>query len=328
MHALLILISMGLVLVGGLAALRMLRRFPEGQHRRVVHLAVLGAPMMALMVGLGSLYHFSGLVCFIGLPPWDDLLASALPIGMATVSAGGVALALARLAAMRRFVGHGSLPAPTELQAEASRLAEGMGVGSVRVLVRRADQPLALTSGLRRSTVILSTWMLEHLDRSELRGVLAHEIAHGARRDYLVVWLATLLRDAFFYLPTSWLALRQLRSDNETECDDLAVGATGRPLALASALGKVWQGVSIRPSPSHIAPLDGGGDSVEHRIRRLLADRPGRQVEAAASKSAGRSALGAGTAGLISLLALQAMNLGLLLAPMGCSPVSTLGRLL
>ena len=57
----------------------------------------------------------------------------------------------------------------------------------------------------------------------------------------LVIWFATVLRDAFFYLPTSRVAYHQLQHEKELACDDLAVGVTHWPLALASALAKAWQ---------------------------------------------------------------------------------------
>ncbi len=85
------------------------------------------------------------------------------------------------------------------------------------------------------------TWMIEHLDRRELEAVLAHELEHAARHDSLVIWFATVLRDAFFYLPTSRVAYHQLQHEKELACDDLAVGVTHWPLALASALAKAWQ---------------------------------------------------------------------------------------
>ncbi|GHO95812.1 hypothetical protein KSF_058600 [Reticulibacter mediterranei] len=53
-----------------------------------------------------------------------------------------------------------------------------------------------------------------------------HELEHVARRDYLIMFLATVLRDAFFYMPTSWIAYRQLQREKELVCDDLTVGVT------------------------------------------------------------------------------------------------------
>src|SRR5439155_7584396 len=108
---------------------------------------------------------------------------------------------------------------------------------------------------------------------------LAHELGHVARRDYLVIWLATVLRDAFCYLPTSWAAYRQLQREKELACDDLAVAATNRPLALASALAKVWQQAVSAPTLATVQPFMEASEAIEGRIERLLA-----APEAGASK--------------------------------------------
>ena len=99
--------------------------------------------------------------------------------------------------------------------------------------------------------MLISTWMVDHLDQQELEAVLMHELVHVHRCDYLLNWIALLLRDAFFYLPTSRIAYRQLQHEKELACDDLVVQATKRPLALASALTKVWLHL-VDDSPSTI----------------------------------------------------------------------------
>jgi beta-lactamase regulating signal transducer with metallopeptidase domain len=115
--------------------------------------------------------------------------------------------------------------------------------------------------------------LLEHLDHHELESVVTHELAHLARRDYLTRWLAQLLRDATVYLPGAWYALRVLEADEELSADAMAVSATGRPLAMASALGKVWRAMStaeyggLAGAPGYAA---GSADLIEERLERLI----------------------------------------------------------
>jgi beta-lactamase regulating signal transducer with metallopeptidase domain len=114
--------------------------------------------------------------------------------------------------------------------------------------------------------------MREHLDHEELEAVLTHELIHLSRRDYLMNWVAIMLRDAFFYLPTSRRAYGQLSHEKEMACDDLVVNVTRRPLVLASALAKVWL---------HLTDADGSqmpmaqmllrkGEGMANRVERLL----------------------------------------------------------
>jgi hypothetical protein len=100
--------------------------------------------------------------------------------------------------------------------------------------------------------------------------VVAHELAHLRRGDMRLAWLALWLRDTFCYLPISRQLYQQLRHDQELACDDLAVAVTGRPLALASALAKVWQ--HLLTPPLLIMTLTGVGTAFDERITRLLGD--------------------------------------------------------
>jgi Zn-dependent protease with chaperone function len=169
--------------------------------------------------------------------------------------------------------------------------------------------------------------MTKNLDHREIESVLAHELGHMARHDYLMTLLATMLRDAFFYLPTSWAAYRELQADKELACDDLAVSVTQRPLALASALAKVWQ-QSFAGSPLGVAqPLAEAGMWIEQRIERLVEGRPpGPCTLLAPRPQSGLAHFGASA--LAGLLALQAATLIVMLVhPFSCGPGSAFGRM-
>lgn len=326
MHTLLLLSSLLLAVLGGYLASGLLRRVGGWHRRRGVQVAALVAPLVSLGVGLGGLYHFAGRPCLLGAASWDVALARAVPLGMGLVALGALALGLLRLVLLNRVVARRSVVAPAEFQAVVARLADQLGGQRPRVLLCVYDRPLALVCGLWRPTVLVSTWMVERLDRRELESVLAHELAHVARRDYPLVWLATTLRDAFFYLPTSWAVYRQLQHEKELACDDLAVRATNRPLALASALAKVWQDAVSGPRLEGAQLLVGtGGPPIEGRIERLLAP-PGPSGNAD-SRHARPVVRNLGGAALATFLAFEGVNLAIMLAPMGCGPAAALGRL-
>jgi len=325
-HILLGLSSMLLVTLGSYLALVLLHRIGCWSERRGVQFVALIMPLISLGLGLGGLHHFAGRACLRDAPSWDSLLGVALPVGMGLIALGALALGVARLALVQRVVARKSISAGTQLQALADELAQRLGAVRSRLRLCAFARPLALTCGLFRPTILLSTWMVEHLDRRELEAVLAHELEHVARRDYLVIWLATMLRDAFFYVPTSWAVYRQLQQEKELACDDLAVGATHRPLALASALAKVWHhavGGAPFAQCGTAQHLLGEDESINDRIERLLTT-PGPVV------SRQRTPLGTlamSLPALVGLLILEAANVAFMLALMGCGPALLLGRL-
>ncbi|MBI3979690.1 MAG: M56 family metallopeptidase [Chloroflexi bacterium] len=362
MHTLLGLSSVMLVVLGGYLALGVQRGLGAWSRRRDLQFLVLAAPVVSLALGVAGLHHFADRTCFLGAPPWDTALGVALPLGMSAIALGGLGLGVVRLALLDRTVARRGAPADPALQALAHRLADDLGAPRADVRLWVSDRPLALTCGLWRPTLLLSSWLLEHLDGRELEAVLAHELAHVVRRDYPIIWLATVLRDAFCYLPTSWAAYRQLQLEKELACDDLAIGVTRRPLALAGALAKVWQRSAGGPTFGAAQPLVEAGKLIEDRIERLLAapappqaltpTRCARHPSPVCGRGAGgegllshrldgsapRSgrgngdsrgvALGVGAAALVGLLAVEATNVAVMLAPMGCGPVGTLTRLL
>lgn len=275
-----------LVITGAnLLALMALRRFPKWKWRREAQLAVLAAPLFGLFLGLVQVSECGALTCGAGsafLPV--DAIGRVLITAMALLVVGAAALGIGRAVLLLWVVRRDAMPAGADLEQQAKRLARALGVVTPRVRLRPSSEPLALTFGFRRPTLLLSTWMVEQLDRCELEAVLAHELAHAARHDYLVLWLATVLRDAFWYLPTSRMAHALLHTEKEIACDDLALTVTHRPLGLAGALAKVWRHAvtpgspaastqAVRAAPDVLTSAQGlvtAGELIHGRITRLL----------------------------------------------------------
>lgn len=192
--------------------------------------------------------------------------------GVLLVVSGAVMHVALRSATLGRRIELMSLPADGRLQTRIAQVSHHFALRAPRLLILTASEPVAFTYGIWRPTIVLSTWMVEELDADELDAVLAHELSHVARRDYLLMLLATTLRNAFFYLPPSQIAHQQLCREKERACDDLAIARCAQPLALASALTKVWQSAaSARAMPSIVQALAGQGDMIEDRLIRLLA---------------------------------------------------------
>jgi len=324
-HTLLGLSSTLLVVLGSYLTFGLLRRLGDWSQRRALQCFVLAVPVVSLGLGLGGLHHFAGRACLRDAPSWDSLVELAIPLGMGLIALGALCLGVVRLALMARVVSSRSVGAGSDLQSLADELAERLGVPHVPIRLCAYDRPLALSSGVFHPTMVLSTWMVKYLDHRELEAVLEHELGHVARRDYPVMWLATVLRDAFFYLPTSWAAFRQLSREKELACDDLVVGSTNRPLALASALAKVWldRADGARYARLGVAQqVIGAGESINERIERLL-DSP------KATENRQRSRMGmlwVSIAAFVGLVLLEAANVAVLLTLMGCGPTFLLGR--
>lgn len=140
-----------------------------------------------------------------------------------------------------------------------------------RLLVsRELTSPILL--GVRSPTIILPLPLVQTCALSELRLMLAHELAHLARRDLLWNWLPLLANGLFFFHPLVWLANREWRLAEEMACDELAVRLTETPL---SAYGAVILKVTAAfPFECPVLQTAMGAAGSFHTLkRRLLAMR-------------------------------------------------------
>jgi Zn-dependent protease with chaperone function len=268
-----LLIVLSWFLVGlALVALRVVNeREPEAQWRLL--LAAAATPFL--------LFPLAG-VCRVALEQMS-LLAPILgsPAPLMAVTGAGAAIAVGRIVRIRRgqraLLASCRSPEPEAVPALSGHLTELSRMAGLRRAPRVVIYPRGASVcvlGFRRPTIVISQDLLTVLGDQELRAVLAHEIAHVRRRDYLLNWLGVVLRAALFYLPPWPVAWQVLAEVREHRADRLAAAYTADPLTLASALIKVW-----RYTPGRLAPWGAVGLLARHgrleaRIRRLLEPEP------------------------------------------------------
>ena len=162
----------------------------------------------------------------------------------------------------------------------ATRPADGSWVQILEKLQRRlcVDRHVGLRlSGLvdvpcvigwLRPIILLPPAACLGLNPQQLEAVLAHELAHIKRHDFLVNSLQRIAEALLFYHPGAWWISRQIRIEREHCCDDAAVSVCPDVVAYARALTTLE--MSRDASQALLAVT--GGDLVG-RIRRLLGGR-------------------------------------------------------
>jgi beta-lactamase regulating signal transducer with metallopeptidase domain len=122
--------------------------------------------------------------------------------------------------------------------------------------------------GWLRPIILLPPAACLGLTPQQLEAVLAHELAHIKRHDFLVNGLQRIAEALLFYQPGAWWISRQIRIEREHCCDDAAVAVCPDVVGYARAL------TALEVSRSASGPLLAvtGGDLVG-RIRRLLSGR-------------------------------------------------------
>ena len=136
-------------------------------------------------------------------------------------------------------------------------------------MARTISSPVAL--GL--SEICVPELALSDLGAEQQRSMLAHELAHLARRDSLWLAGASLIERCFFFQPLNRLARRELETTAEYLSDEWATRKTGSAVALAKCLATVAEWIQASPLGVPVAGLAERRSFLVSRISRLLEGR-------------------------------------------------------
>jgi Zn-dependent protease with chaperone function len=118
----------------------------------------------------------------------------------------------------------------------AGQMSEKLGIDPPPVTVLEDSNPFIFTSGSRNHAIVLTSGLLELLDREQLKSAIAHELAHIARMSNATKWMIFAIRVLMFFNPIVLIVFRRIVQDDEHICDDITVSLTKSPLVLASTL--------------------------------------------------------------------------------------------
>ena len=155
-------------------------------------------------------------------------------------------------------------------QTKLAQLAARCGVDR-KVRLRIVDSLASpVTAGWWRPVVLVPAALVTGMPPQLLEALLAHELGHVRRHDYLVNLVQNVIEALLFYHPAVWWISRRIRHEREHIADDFAARHLGEPRRLARALSELER---LQFSHHHLAQAAAGGDLMA-RIRRLLRPDP------------------------------------------------------
>ena len=160
-------------------------------------------------------------------------------------------------------------PASADWQRTLARTAAALKLRRAIRLLESAAVEVPTVIGWMRPVVLLPIASLSGLTPEQIEMILAHELAHIRRHDFIVNLLQAVVETLLFYHPAVWWISRRIRVEREHCCDDVAVAMFGDPLQYARALTRFEE---LRLDPAH-AVLASNGGSLLMRIRRLVGAR-------------------------------------------------------
>jgi beta-lactamase regulating signal transducer with metallopeptidase domain len=167
---------------------------------------------------------------------------------------------------VQRMKSHGARPAPEALQSAARRLMRRLHIGRAVRLLESTSVAVPTVIGWLKPVVLLPASAMAGLAPNQMEAILAHELAHIRRHDYIVNLFQTAVETLLFYHPAVWWLSRRIRAERENCCDDLAVSLCGDPVAYAAALAELE---GLRSTTGDLV-LAATGGSLLQRVRRLL----------------------------------------------------------
>ena len=142
-------------------------------------------------------------------------------------------------------------------------------------LVDTLDSPVS--AGWWHPVVLLPASLLTRMPTDLIEALLAHELAHIRRHDYLVNLLQNAAEAVLFYHPVIWWLSHRIRIEREQVADQLAAEVACAPRSLALALSELAELHRARPA-LHLAQAARGGQlmsRIEHLVRPVRRDHPG-----------------------------------------------------
>jgi GWxTD domain-containing protein len=218
--------------------------------------------------------------------PWLARISTSVDRSLPLVTGAwllGVILLLSRLnvgiMVTRRMKSLATEPAPDDLYRALHDLMRRFKMAQTVRLVHSAMVQVPTVIGWLRPVILIPAGCIAGLSTVQVEAVIAHELAHIRRHDYLVNLLQSLLEALLFYHPAVWWVSKQLRNEREHCCDDLAVAVSGDPVSFARALS------FLEERRSHLSEVAVGlnGGVLTMRIRRLLGLKEGPAVSRVAA---------------------------------------------
>lgn len=208
-------------------------------------------------------------------PLWNrakSCLATLWLLGSAIV----LAWSMARVCRFGRLLAGESDVAPQELQEEADKLARRLGLATtptIRTIAACLSPMVWWTGG--RVRIVIPRALLDRMEARDWQWILAHELAHVRRRDYLVRWVEWLACVCFWWNPVVWWAQRNLRAAEEICCDDLVISTLHpTPKSYADSLLSAVEFLA-RPAvraPAMASEVNSGG-TLERRFRMIVSGK-------------------------------------------------------
>ena len=160
-------------------------------------------------------------------------------------------------------------PLGARWQHKLNAISQAMGMKQAIQLAESALVQVPMAIGFTKPVILLPVGAVTGLTQEQVEAVLAHELAHILRKDYLVNLLQSVVDMLFFFHPAVWWVSGVVRAERENCCDDVAVAICGDTLIYARALAGI-ETLRLPAAPAMAVAFSGKRGTLMSRIKRLV----------------------------------------------------------
>lgn len=157
-------------------------------------------------------------------------------------------------------------PVSDEVRSNVRLLSQRLGLRKIVHVAQSAVVKVPMVVGYLRPMILLPVSSITGLTAAQLEAVLAHELAHVRRHDWLINSAQVVAETVLFYHPAVWWISKRIRQERELCCDDIVLNLNVDKAVYARTLltlEELHQG-------SATAVLAATGGDLASRVRRLL----------------------------------------------------------
>ena len=156
--------------------------------------------------------------------------------------------------------------ASVKLQTCLDQLLEGAGIGRLVEIYESSDIDIPITFRHIKPLILMPLGIAAQIDPKQLEALIAHELAHIVRRDYLVNLFVSLIEIVFFYHPLTWWITQKIEEERERACDDQVIAWQIDKVIYVKALLQI---TSLSPNKLSLA-ASGTSKKLLERVKRIF----------------------------------------------------------
>ncbi len=177
-------------------------------------------------------------------------------------------------ALMQRLKYYRNYPAPHPWQAILHELAEKLQIRRKVKLLESAMVNSPMVIGNFKPIILIPIGMATGFTTEQIEAILAHELAHIRRNDYLINIFQHLVETLFFFHPAVWWLSSLVRHERECCCDDIAVKLTNNSVAFAKALTELETLKHSKRTAALALAMKSRSGKLYQRINRIVFQKP------------------------------------------------------